>query len=88
MAKLVFILCAITSISCAFLLIRAYMRAKLRLLLWCCLCFVGFAINNVLLFIDLVVFPEVDLSGIQVARGIIILGGIVSMVFGMIWDGV
>ncbi len=33
-----------------------------RLLLWSSLCSIGFAANNVLLFIDLVLVPEGDLA--------------------------
>lgn len=87
MGKLVFILCAITSMSCAALLIRAYLNNKMRLLLWCSLCFVGLAINNLLLFIDLVVFPNVEFPGIQILRGSIVLVGCTAMVCGLIWDG-
>jgi hypothetical protein len=43
---------------CAFLLMRAYARVRQRLLLWSGLCFVGLAISNAVLFLDLAVVPE------------------------------
>ena len=58
MAEVVYILCALTSLACAVLLIRGYRRSRSRLLLWSCLGFVALAANNVLLFVDLVVVPH------------------------------
>jgi hypothetical protein len=42
---------------CAFLLLRGYARVGQRLLLWSGLCFVGLAISNAVLFLDLAIFP-------------------------------
>ncbi|HVO47909.1 MAG TPA: DUF5985 family protein [Steroidobacteraceae bacterium] len=61
MAEVVYALCAITSIVCAGLLWRAFRTSRIRLLLWASLCFVGFALNNLLLFVDLILLPQVDL---------------------------
>ena len=61
MAEAVYLLCAATSIACGFLLLRGYQVSKTRLLFWASLCFLGLAINNVILFIDLIMLPEVDL---------------------------
>ena len=52
MAIAVYALCALTSLSCALLLLRAYAAERARLLLWTALCFSGLAVNNVLLFGD------------------------------------
>lgn len=62
MAELIYVLCALTSISCAVLLIRGYFKNKTSLLLWSSLCFAGLAFNNILLFVDLVIAPDVALS--------------------------
>jgi hypothetical protein len=64
MAEIIYVLCALTSTSCAILLIRGYLHNKTSLLLWSSLCFVGLAINNILLYIDLAIVPgpEIDLS--------------------------
>lgn len=83
MATLVYVLCALTSILCAVLLIRAYRASRVRFLLWSALCFVFFAINNILLFIDLRVLPDVDLS---VIRGIPIFIGLALLLWGFIMD--
>ena len=63
MAKVTYLLCALTSLTCAWLLLRAYTRSRFRLLLWSGLCFVGMTVNNVLLVFDRLVFPTaIDLS--------------------------
>lgn len=79
----VYALCAITSITCAVLLLRGYSRSGVRLLLWSGLCFVGLALNNILLFIDLRLLPEVDLSLI---RTIPAVAGIGILIYGLVWE--
>lgn len=72
-----------TSILCAFLLIRSYQTHGTRLLLWCSLCFVGLAVNNVILFVDLFLVPQIDLSLWRTASALISLG---LMLLGLIWE--
>lgn len=58
MPETVYPLCAVTSMICAVLLLRAYRRQRTRLLLWSGLCFVLLALNNTLVFVDLIVIPS------------------------------
>ena len=81
MATLIYALCVLTSTACAVLLLRGYRRNRVRLLLWSGLCFTGLALNNLILFIDLRVVPETDLS---VWRTIPALIGVVLLLYGMI----
>ena len=84
MANAVFLLCAVTSLACATLLLRAYGRRRSRLLLWSGLCFVGLALNNGLLVVDRIILPNVvDLS---VWRQVPAVGGIALLVWGLVWD--
>jgi hypothetical protein len=83
MAELIYVLCALASIFCAALLIRNYLRTRLRLALLACLCFTGLAANNVLLFVDLVVAADVDLS---LLRGAVALVALLLLVIGMILE--
>jgi hypothetical protein len=83
MAETVYLLCALTSVMCAVLLIRSWTRSRARILLWSSFCFIGLAINNVLLFIDLVVAPDVDLSW---ARSVTAVFSVSLLVIGMIWE--
>jgi len=83
MSTVVYVLCALTSLLCAWLLLQGYRRSRTRLLLWSGLCFVGFFLNNVLLIVDLRVMPEQDLSLI---RTLPVLVGLALLIYGMVWD--
>lgn len=83
MALIVYSLCAVTSLLCAGLLLRSFLRNRTQLLFWSSLCFLGLAVNNVLLFIDLVVVPAVDLS---MFRAVSALLAIAVLIFGLIWE--
>jgi hypothetical protein len=61
MAEAVYLLSSLTSLTCTVLLLRGYLRSRVRLLLWSSLCFLGLTFSNVLLFIDLVVVPGINL---------------------------
>jgi len=83
MAETVYVLCAATSIVCAWLLLRGYRASRIRLLFWACLCFVFLAANNVLLFLDLVIFVRIDLWWLRTS---IALAGLVVLVCGLVWE--
>jgi drug/metabolite transporter (DMT)-like permease len=83
MATAVYLLCALTSLACAVLLLRGYGQRRVRLLLWSGLGFVGFALGNAMLVADLVIFPERDL---QLLRQLPVLAGILVLLYGLIWD--
>jgi hypothetical protein len=83
MAPIAYGLGVLTSILCAFLLIRSYARQRTPLLLWSCLCFVGLALNNIVLFIDIFVVPDVNLD---VWRSAIALLSLILMLVGLIWE--
>ena len=83
MAEAVYVLCAATSITCAVLLWRGYLRSRARLLLWSALCFIGLALNNVLLFVDLVLLPGADLRLLRTGCALVGLG---IMLYGLIKD--
>ena len=53
MSAPVFILCALTSLGCVWLLFQQYGRTRSRLVLWSAWCFVCLALTNLLLFVDL-----------------------------------
>ena len=82
-APLVYLLCALASLGCMVLLGRAYLRSRARLLLWSAICFVGLAVNNLLLFVDLVILPQIDLS---LPRLLASFGGIAALVAAMAWE--
>jgi hypothetical protein len=83
MAEAVYVLCALTSLLCAVLLLRAWAASRVPLLFWCLLCFVGLALNNVMLLVDKVVAPETDLS---VWRALPATLGVALLVYGLVTD--
>jgi hypothetical protein len=83
MAELVYLMCALTSLACAVLLARSYRHQRVRLLLWSTVCFGGLAVSNTLLFVDLVVVPDIDLSVLRSSAAFL---AIVLLLVGMIWE--
>lgn len=83
MADAVFLLCAVTSLACAVLLLRGYAQSRVRLLLWSSLCFVGLAVNNALLVLDKMVFPGRELLLFRNLSGFLALA---LLVYGLVWD--
>ncbi len=78
-----YVVAVLSSGACALLLFRGYLRRRVRLLMWSGICFIGLTINNVALFVDLVVLPNVDL---RLARLIPALVGMTLLLYGFIWD--
>jgi hypothetical protein len=83
MAEAVYILGTLLSVACAVLLIRGWSRNRTRLLFYSGLCFMWLALNNSILFVDLVLVPDLDLS---LARTLTSLGGAATLLYGLIWD--
>ena len=83
MAASVFILSGLISMACAALLLRSFARTRSGLLLWAGLCFVGLTLNNLILFVDVVVAEDVDLS---TWRTVPALAGMLTLVFGLVWE--
>jgi hypothetical protein len=82
-APIVYTLCLLTSAGCAWLLIKSYRVLHTRLLLWSAACFVLLALNNLMLVIDLIVLPAIDLS---LPRKLLSLAGVSALLFGFIWE--
>lgn len=83
MSGIVYILCAATSFLCTVMLLRGYRQTGVRLLFWSSVCFLGLTFDNVLLYADLIVVPDTNLT--LVRRGIA-LASLMSLVFGLVWD--
>ena len=78
-----YILGALTSLACAVLLLRAYAGSKRRLLLWSGLCFAGLTISNGLIFIDLVMLPDIDLYLLRLGVTTVSMA---MLLYGLIWE--
>jgi hypothetical protein len=83
MGPLVYVLGALTSFACAILLLRGYVRGRQKLLLWSGLCFLGLAANNALVFLDLVVFPQIDLYLVRLS---VVSISMILLLYGLIWE--
>ena len=83
MAGTIYALCALTAALCAVLLLQSYARSKYRLLLWSGLCFIGLTLNNLILVVDKLVFPEIDLSPWRTATA---LAAMCVLLYGLVWD--
>jgi hypothetical protein len=83
MAEAVYTLCALTSLLCAVLLVQSWGRTRARILLWSSLCFIGLALNNLLLLVDLVFVPDVDLSRM---RALTAVGSLLVLLVGLVWE--
>jgi hypothetical protein len=83
MVKAVYITGALTSLVCAVLLLRGYVRVRQKLLLWSGLCFVGLTLSNLLIFLDLVMLPQVDLYILRLVTAAVAMA---LLLYGLIWE--
>lgn len=79
----IYLLCFLTSLSCCLLLIRSYRRTKSPVLLWTAACFILLAIDNLLVVLDLIALPTVDLS---LPRLIATFLAVATLLVGFIWE--
>ena len=82
LANAIYILCTLTSLLCAVLLLSRYRQTGVRILLWSALCFVGLTVNNTLLFVDLVLLP--DSIDLRLYRNLAALVGMLFLIYGFI----
>lgn len=73
----------LTSLGCTILLFRGYRRRGLRLLMWSAICFAGLTFSNILLFVDLIILPQVDLRMLRLSSTLV---GLSFLLYGFIWD--
>jgi hypothetical protein len=83
MAALVYALCVLASTTCAILLFRHYRSQQSRLLLWSACAFTLFALNNLFVFVDIILFPSTDFSFFRTASS---LGAVGTLLYGFIWE--
>ena len=83
MPGIVYLLCAVTSLASAFLLWRASGKGG-SLLFWAGVFFVGMALNNVLLYIDLVAYKYVDIGMAAVPHSVA-LASVGMLLAALIW---
>lgn len=83
-APAVYILGFLVTLACGVLLFRAYTAVRKRLLLWSAVCFFGLAISNLLVFVDLVLLPQLDLYPLRLITA---AWAMAILLYGLIWEG-
>ena len=84
MTALVYVLCLAASTLCAWLLIRSYLRTRVRLLLWSAVSFVCLATNNFFVVADILFWPDANLLWLRYAAA---FGAVCATIYGFIWEG-
>jgi hypothetical protein len=82
-AGIVYGLCMLTALTCAWLLLQAYRKTQYRLLFWCSVFFSISALNNVFLVVDKVMYPGIDLT---LYRYLVALTGLCVLLPGLILE--
>jgi len=80
---IVYLLCFLTSSLCGYLLVAGYTRARARLLLWSAACFCLLAVNSLLVFVDIILLPDIDLT---LFRSLTALAAVSVLIYGFIWE--
>jgi hypothetical protein len=80
----VYVLGVLVTLWCGVLLSSAYAKVKKRLLLWSAICFFGLALSNLLVFVDLVILPDVDLYRWRLLTAAVAM---LVLLYGLIWEG-
>jgi len=84
MAPASYIFGFLVTLCCGILLARAYAAGRKRLLLWSAICFFGLSITDLLVFVDLVLLPNVNL---YLLRLLVATGSMLILLYGLIWEG-
>lgn len=80
----VYILCALTALSCVAMLLRGYRRSGTRLLLWTAICFGFLAIHSTAVLVEILVLPTTNLQMVRHAASL--MAGL-TLVVGLVWEG-
>ena len=80
----VYLLCAATCLLCAIMLFRGYARSGVRLLFWSGLCFLGLMLDNLMIYIDLIMLPSA--VSLAVWRKVPGLLAIMLLLYGLVWE--
>ena len=79
----VYLLCLLASLFCAYLLLRAWRQTGSPLLLWTAISFAFLALNNLALVADMVIFPALYLWPLRFVFALIAVS---VLIFGFVWE--
>lgn len=81
--SIVYCLCFLACALCAVLLGRMFLRTSTRMLFWSACCFTLLAIANLLVVLDMLVLPAVELRSVRLWLS---LSAVTMLLYGFIWD--
>ena len=77
-------LCVFSSGLCGYLLVVSFRRNRERLLLWSAICFCLLALNNLFVFVDIIILlPRIDLT---LLRSLTLLAAVGILLYGFVWE--
>jgi hypothetical protein len=81
----IYLLCILTCLACAWLLLGSYRRTGHRLLFWSGWSFVAMTVNNFFLLLDKVVFPgpDIDFLPVRLASALV---SMLLLLYGLIYE--
>ena len=80
---ILYVLAVLTCLACTVLRLRGYRASRQRLLLWSALCFVFLALNNFVVVLDMLVYPDGDL---RLMRHVLAAAGVLTLLYGFVID--
>ena len=84
MAVLIYVLCSITALICAVMLLLGSRRTGSRMLFWSGLCFAGLAFTNLVVVVDaLELFQDENFSTLRLGSALIAL---MLLLYGLIFE--
>lgn len=83
MVEVTYVLNTLVCLLCTGLLWIGWRRTRSRLLMWSAACFALLSVNNALIFLDVLVIQDVDLS---LPRAASALAGFAVLLYGLIWE--
>ena len=84
MAVLIYVLCAMTALVCAVMLLLGSRRTGSRMLFWSGLCFAGLAFTNLVVVVDaLRLFPQENFSSLRLGSALVAL---MLLLYGLIFE--
>lgn len=84
MAVLIYVLCSITALICAVMLLLGSRRTGSRMLFWSGLCFAGLAFTNLVVVVDaLHLFPHENFNTLRLGSALVAL---MLLLYGLIFE--
>ena len=84
MAVLIYVLCSITALICAVMLLLGSRRTGSRMLFWSGLCFAGLAFTNLVVVVDaLKLFPNENFNTLRLGSALVALS---LLLYGLIFE--